>query len=167
MQIIAGKRYPTITERGIYGFFQEYRWLSNFEPSPLELQGKDADGLIYPTSEHAYMALKTEDMDVRRHIASLETPQQARDEGQLIKLRDDWLIYRPHAMLAAAYGKYHCNYHLFEKLVNTEMRYLEETNNWGDRYWGVVDGEGLNMLGKTNMHLRAHMQDFPNKGFFR
>lgn len=165
MQIIAGKRYPTVTDNGIYGFFQDYRFLSNFEPAPLELQGVHADGLLYPTSEHAYMALKTKDMDVRRFIAALPTPKDARNEGQLIELREDWSEFRPHAMLAAVHGKYHCNFHLFKRLVvETGHKYLEETNNWGDKYWGVVNGDGLNMLGKTHMHLRARMQDFPKDG---
>ena len=31
---------------------------------------------------------------------------------------------------------------------------IEEGNNWGDRFWGTVDGEGLNHLGKIIMRIR-------------
>ena len=40
---------------------------------------------------------------------------------------------------------------------------LEEGNNWGDKYWGTVEGEGKNMLGKLLMKVRAILS---NEGDF-
>lgn len=151
------KRYPTITPHGIYGFFQEYRFLSNFEHSYLRLEGSYADGICYPTAEHAYMALKSEDLAVRQAIADLATPREARDAGQLITLRPNWDAVKPLAMLATLRAKFRQNPVLAEELLRTNNRYLEETNNWGDVYWGVCEGEGLNMLGKTLMQVRAEL----------
>ena len=157
MKLINGKRVTTVTRHGLYGFFGEYAFLSNFEPSPLKLTGVIADGLTYATSEHAYMALKSRDILVRKGIAELTTPRMARDAGQLIGMREDWDSYKPHAMLAAVRAKFQQNPLLAQKLLTTGMLYLEETNNWGDTYWGVVAGAGLNMLGKTLMQVRAEL----------
>lgn len=153
MRIENGTRLPTVTKFGIYGFFGDYRFLSNFEAAPLVLD----DGIRYPTSEHAYMALKTLDLDLRREIAALPTPGKARRRGQEIQLRDDWLEFRPHAMLQALRAKFGQNLALQEKLLATAPLYLAEENNWGDRYWGVVNGEGLNMLGKTLVQVRTEL----------
>lgn len=161
MQFIDNIRHPTVTAYGIYGFFGKYRFLSNFHPAPLKLEGIHADGLTYPTSEHAYMALKTQDMGTRMRIAALRTPRAAREEGQLIELRKDWDVFRPVAMLAALRAKFRQNPELADLLLATGLLYLEETNNWGDRYWGVVDGEGLSMLGKTLMQVRKELQESP------
>ena len=61
----------------ITGFFGPYRWLSNFAPSPI-----DADGLTYPTAEHAYQAAKTLDPDERLGIARARTPAIAKRLGR-------------------------------------------------------------------------------------
>ena len=43
---------------------------------------------------------------------------------------------------------------LRSQLLATEDAYLEETNHWGDTYWGVCKGVGENMLGKILMMAR-------------
>ena len=158
MYIELGKRHPTVNTFGIFGFFDEYRFLSNFQDAPLLLQGQYADGIRYPTSEHAYMAQKTRDLVERQRIAALPRPSMAKDEGQLIVLRADWETYKQHAMLAAIRAKFRQNPELAQRLLATHLLYLEETNNWGDQYWGVVDGVGLNMLGKILMQVRMELQ---------
>lgn len=157
MQLIDGQRVSTLTPYGLYGFFGEYSFLSNFEPSPLKLQGAHADGLLYATSEHAYMAMKSHDLAVRHFISRLPTPRLARDAGQVIALREDWASFRTEAMLAAVRAKFTQNPHLAKRLLATGLLYLEETNNWGDRFWGVVEGQGQNMLGKILMQVRTEL----------
>lgn len=159
MQIKNNARYPTVTAHGIYGFFQEYRFLSNFEPSPLRLEVEYADGITYPTAEHAYMALKSLDMAVRQDIAQLSTPEQARKKGRIIALRAGWEELKPYAMLAILRAKFRQNPALALRLKDTQTLYLEETNNWGDVYWGIDKKIGLNMLGKTLMQVRAELID--------
>ncbi len=46
------------------------------------------------------------------------------------------------------------NTDLKQLLLGTGSRYLEETNDWGDKFWGVCDGEGLNNLGRILMAAR-------------
>ena len=36
--------------------------------------------------------------------------------------------------------------------------YLEEGNNWGDKVWGTVNGEGENNLGKILMRVRKELR---------
>ena len=51
--------------------------------------------------------------------------------------------------------KFIMNQSLKEMLLATENAYLEETNHWLDRYWGVdEDGVGENNLGKILMAVR-------------
>ena len=43
----------------------------------------------------------------------------------------------------------------FKKLLlATGDRYIEETNTWGDTFWGVCNGKGENNLGKIIMKIR-------------
>lgn len=145
-------RQPTVTEFGIYGFFGDYRFLSNFQAAPLVL-----DGIQYPTSEHAYMAEKVLDFDLRRRIAALPKAADAQRFGQTVPLRDGWDAYRPHAMLRVLRAKFAQNPELAQRLLATGQLYLEESNDWHDTYWGVCNGQGLSMLGKTLMQVRNEL----------
>jgi len=150
MQVVDGNRVPTITPTGIYGFFGPYRFLSNFHVSPVAL-----DGLIYPSSEHAYMAQKSHDPEVRRLMSQAPTPAAARRLGRTIALREDWDDARLPAMLHVLLCKFK-DPELQRLLLATGERYLEETNNWGDRFWGV-DGHGQNNLGQLLMLVRRQL----------
>ena len=57
-------------------------------------------------------------------------------------------------MSAVVFDKFYRNIDLRNKLMETGNRYLEETNHWKDRYWGVCDGKGENNLGKILMSVR-------------
>lgn len=153
-------RVARVTPFGIYGFFGDYRFLSNFQTAPLRLEGSWADGLVYPTSEHAYMALKTEDLAVRHQISQLETGAAAKRFGRTIVLREGWDgALRLEAMLAVLRAKFRQNPELATKLLATGLLYLEETNDWNDVFWGVCRGRGLNMLGKMLMQVRTELQE--------
>jgi len=148
MQLINGHKMPTVTATGIYGFFGEYRCFSNFHICNIDI----GDGIIYRSSEAAFMAQKTDNLDDRRHLASL-TPPAAKKYGQTVTLRPDWDYYRVVAMTKALTAKFTQHPDLATELLQTSGLYLEETNDWGDRFWGV-DGTGLNMLGHCLMLVR-------------
>ena len=71
-------KYPYIVwdDKQIKGFFgfgkDEYGFLSNFYPAPTEY-----DGVIYPTSEHAYMASKTNNPEEQAAILKVRTAAEA------------------------------------------------------------------------------------------
>ena len=148
MKIINGEKISTVTATGIYGFFGKYRFLSNFHVCNIDI----GDGIIYRSSEAAFMAQKTDNLDDRRHLASL-TPAAAKKFGRTVTLRSDWDHYRIIAMTKALTAKFTQHPELASELLKTMGLYLEETNDWHDQFWGV-DKTGLNMLGHCLMMIR-------------
>ena len=57
-------------------------------------------------------------------------------------------------MSSIVFEKFYRNKELRKKLLETGDRYLEETNWWGDDFWGGCNGEGRNELGKILMKVR-------------
>jgi predicted NAD-dependent protein-ADP-ribosyltransferase YbiA (DUF1768 family) len=68
-----------------------------------------------------------------------------------------WEIRKVSTMRAVVWAKFSQNPELATKLLATGSRYLEETNWWGDKIWGVYRGEGQNLLGKIIMEARARL----------
>ena len=50
---------------------------------------------------------------------------------------------------------------LRDKLLATGDTPLEEGNTWGDRTWGVYQGQGDNRLGKILMKVRDELRASP------
>lgn len=135
-------------------FKGEYRYLSNFWPCRVEL-----DGLQYDSVEHAYQAAKTTDPAERRLIRNAVTPAAAKKLGRhVIKLREDWTdevkLDVMHGLLLQKFAKEP----LRTLLLNTGEADLVEGNNWGDKFWGFSGGEGFNWLGILLMHVRARLR---------
>lgn len=149
MKIENGKRLPTITDEGIYGFFGDYRCFSNFHMCEIEWEG-----IKYPSSEHAYMAAKTLDQESRLKIASLTNPAAAKKFGRELELRENWDEIKFDIMFDILMYKFIHHKDIRKILLETGDLYLEETNNWGDVIWGVCNGKGTNELGKTLMRVR-------------
>ncbi len=129
MKIVAGKRLPTVTKTAIKGFFGEYRFLSNFHLCDVKV-----GGIVYPSSEHAYMALKTTDKKVRRQIRDLTSPVDAKKFGRTIELRPNWDSLRLVAMRKVVLAKFWQNKDLgltlmaqvcllFEAITSTPLRF--------------------------------------------
>ena len=133
----------------ITSFSGKYAFLSNFYPAKIKRWG-----LEFSTSEHLFVAMKTIDDDIRKHIATIETPGQVKRYGRTLELRKDWNKIKLNMMHICLTEKFKQNPHLIDLLLNTEQAELIEGNNWGDTYWGVCNGVGENNLGKTLMYLR-------------
>lgn len=150
-----------ISDSSIKGFFGDYRFLSNFHLCDIPVQEADGSVLVYPSTEHAYMAQKTKSMKVKQIFAMPSmTPAQARELGQEIKIRRNWDTFKWAEMFKVNLIKYKTNPELGEMLLATGDRVLEETNWWGDTYWGVCDGVGENNLGKILMMVRSNLRGF-------
>ena len=134
-------------------FQGEYRFLSNFWPATVVYEG-----ITYPTSEHAYQAAKTLDVEQRKRIAALQTPAEAKSAGRALKLRDDWESVKFTVMEDVVRFKFTHHDDLRAKLLATGDAYLEEGNNWGDEVWGVCNGKGENRLGKILMKIRSELK---------
>lgn len=138
----------------IDSFRGEYRFLSNFYPSVVPLDGHD-----YPTVEHAYQAAKFAPHDARRStIRVLATPGQTKRMcRRLGKPPDNWEETKVGVMLGLLYKKF-SEPHLASLLVGTGDALLVEGNTWGDTFWGAVDGKGKNMLGVLLHIVRYHLK---------
>ena len=144
--------------QGIYGFFGEFRFLSNFHLAKVEL-----DGMIFPSTEHAYQAAKILDLEAREVFQTLSTPREARQLGQRVQCRSDWDQVKYSVMYDLNCQKYASN-PLRQKLIDTGNLSLEETNTWGDNYWGVCDGVGQNNLGRILMAIREDLFALQKQG---
>lgn len=136
----------------IRGFFEDYRWLSNFHECEIH-----HNGLVFGSTEAAYQAAKTLDPEVRKLFQDMK-PSMAKKVGSNgVVLRPDWEDIKVQIMWEVNLDKYTRHEYLKEKLLATGTRRLEETNWWGDTYWGVCEGVGQNQLGRVLMEIRERI----------
>ena len=139
----------------IDSFFGPYRFLSNFEPCTVEY-----DGMTYTCSEAAYQAAKTTDVSLRIAFTTMNG-SKAKFAGQRLTLRPDWNEVKVNAMYEIVKDKFSRNHELKLKLLQTGDLQLVEGNYWGDKFWGVCNGEGENHLGKILMRVRKELSETP------
>jgi ribA/ribD-fused uncharacterized protein len=153
--LVTPVRQPAATRPAAIDSFQgEYRFLSNFWPAEVEFEG-----ITYPTAEHAYQAAKTLDAAERKRIAALATPADAKRAGRAVQpLRADWEMAKFDVMERCVRDKFTRHADLRQRLLATGDAELIEGNTWGDRIWGVYQGEGENRLGKILMNVRAELR---------
>lgn len=136
----------------ILEFSGDNRFLSNFFPAPLVWRGK-----LWPSSEHAYQAAKTLDVEVQERIRALPTAAATKRAGKTIVLRPDWEQVKVEIMLEIVLAKFTQNPELKALLLATGDAPLVEGNWWKDRFWGVCpvgSTNGRNELGKILMDIR-------------
>src|ERR1035437_8987159 len=130
------REYISHTEHEIKGFFSEYRFLSNFHECPVYFEG-----ILYPSSESAYMAAKSEDLFIRKKVSELK-PAEAKRFGRTIVLREGWDGMKYDIMSSVVFDKFYRNHDIRKLLLETGDKYIEETNHWKDSVWGVCNGVG-------------------------
>ena len=138
----------------IDNFDGEFAFLSNFFPSVIKYEG-----ITYPTVEHAFQAAKSFDPTDRLLIACAETPGKAKKMGRNVNLRADWDEVKYNVMFELVLQKFKYNPVLALKLLDTGDATLIEGNWWGDKIWGVCNGEGTNWLGQILMDVRKIIRE--------
>ncbi|MEZ5138600.1 MAG: NADAR family protein [Acidimicrobiales bacterium] len=136
----------------IAAFRNEHRFLSNFWPAPVLL-----DGDRYPSVEHAYQAAKSADPTVRRSLREVAEPGHAKRIGREIEIDGSWAERRLAVMADLLRQKFETP-ELRGRLRATGTRTLVEGNGWGDVFWGVCRGAGTNHLGNLLATVRAEAQ---------
>lgn len=144
------EKYFKVTDDKICGFFKEYRFLSNYHGCAVRY-----NDCLYTSTEAAFQAAKSINPDDHKRFQNLSAAE-SKIEGRKLTLREDWESVKEQVMLDITFEKYK-NLELKQLLLATDPKDLEETNHWGDTYWGVdyETGEGKNMLGKILMIVRA------------
>lgn len=138
-------------------FDGQYAFLSNFYDSPLPTNGGE---VIYPTVEHYFQAMKTENPRERERIRLAPTPGKAKRLGRNVNLRADWEEVKQSVMKYALIKKFNNNPELKSLLLETGDAELVEGNDWHDNYWGncscakCANIPGANHLGKLLMEIR-------------
>ena len=135
-------------------FCKEYKFLSNFFPSPIV-----EEGVNYPTVEHAYQAMKNLDNEYRVKVADCGYPGNAKKLGRKVLLRSNWEEIK-NSIMAGLIRRKFLDPDLRRKLLATVGHILVEGNWWHDQYWGNClcsrcrNIPGLNYLGKILMTIR-------------
>ena len=143
--------------KAIREFKHEYRFLSNFYGSSIEIHGK-----WYKTVEHAYQAAKTDNEDEREKIRLAKTPGKAKRLANKIELREDWESVKFKLMYLLVEKKFADN-DFKKRLLDTGDAFLEEGNRWHDNIWGncfcdkCKNINGQNFLGEILMQVRTKL----------
>lgn len=133
----------------------EYRWLSNFYPCVIEIDGSE-----FKSVEHAYMAAKSSDPIWKNFCLTEENPGIVKRMSKEIQLREDWSDVKVEVMRRCLQKKF-TQEPFRSMLLATGTEYIQEGNYWHDTFWGVditVDPpEGKNVLGTLIMEIRANL----------
>ena len=116
----------------ISSFRGKHAFLSNFYLSPITV-----GEITYPTVEHFYQAMKTENITLRKTIAESLTPAIAKRKGRHVLLRKGWEDAKNLYMMHGLILKFTIHPDLRNKLAMTAPQKLVEGNTWGDKYWGM------------------------------
>lgn len=138
--------------KDILEFQGENRWLSNFWPVFVEL-----DGVTFPSIENAYQAAKT--FPENREDFVWCTAGQSKRLGRKVPMRPEWDEIKIKVMSDLIKQKFKIGSPLAKKLIATGSVNIVEGNTWGDCFWGVCNGKGNNHLGKLLMEQRNFLQE--------
>lgn len=143
----------------ITSFDGKYSFLSNFYAAQTLY-----NGILYPTSEHAYQAAKAIEDSDKKKILMCATPDESKHLGRKIKIREDWDNIKDQVMYEIVKAKF-SNPFLAKKLINTGDKILCEGNYWHDNYWGACNCPNCkllprkNMLGQILMRVREELKN--------
>jgi N-glycosidase YbiA len=144
----------------ILGFFDEYRFLSNFWYFKVPIIEKfNGAEFRHKTVEHAFQSRKSNNLAVKIRLSRIPRPGDVKKEAKNIVTVKDWDSIKDEVMLELVRAKFFNNAYLADLLLSTGDRPLYEVNYWGDRYWGCDDKlNGENRLGKILMRVREELR---------
>lgn len=136
-----------------YKSIEPYGYLNNFHKSKFIIYD-----LEWSNVEAAYQSRKTLVQKEIDEIYNSASPREARNLGQLVKMRSDWDDIKCQVMKECVSAKFKQNLELAKRLLSTENEDIVEDSKI-DFYWGCgADGKGLNNLGKILMEVRSELK---------
>lgn len=144
-------------------FFHEYRFLTNYHLQEISYRGK-----LYPSTEHAYQAMKAIHEFDHETIRLTKSAGMSKKVAMKIQLRPDWEEVKEGIMREVVWIKFNSNDELKQKLLDTGDSYLIEGTVWHDGIWGICikkdcqkckDQPGKNLLGKILMETRQKLRE--------
>ena len=135
----------------IRGFRGDFFFLSNMYLSPvIFLHGQ------FRCAEAAYQSCKCKKLEDRVKFFHVDG-YRAKRLSKTVDLIEDWDNIRLSFMAYVVQHKFE-NPDMRKKMLLTGNRELIEENNWGDTFWGTVNGVGENHLGIILMNVRKKIQ---------
>lgn len=131
-------------------FRGKFYFLSNFYSSPVYYCGR--------TFRNAEAAFHSQKDPARAGEFTRLNPSEAKRLGRRVRLRCDWEEVKDGIMFEVVMAKFGGSQALADALLATGDEKLVEGNTWGDRYWGVCDGKGLNKLGGILERVRENLR---------
>lgn len=139
----------------------ENRWLSNFVPVPIQL-----NGLWYKSVEHAYMSAKFNDDEWKLYCQTEESPGKVKRKSyerlNSYVMVDNWDTLKLTVMEECLRKKFSLE-PFKSKLLETGNQNLQEGNWHKDVFWGVdlhdSPNIGENHLGRLQMKIRSELQN--------
>lgn len=139
-----------------------YRFLSNFWVAMVFY-----DDRAWPSSEHAFQAMKTLDKDQQEAIRVCKSPGAAKKFGRKVTIRGDWDEIKVGIMADIVREKFKQNPLLLRRLLGTGEQILIEGNTWHDQAWGDCNcnkriecqAQGQNHLGEILMKVREELRN--------
>lgn len=137
----------------IDNFGYPYKFLSNYYETRVKY-----DGITYQSSEAAFHAQKTLNLDDKLAFSKL-TPPESKFKAKSIEIRDDWDLIKDCIMYSVVYNKFKQRKDIKDKLISTGDAILICKNLYNDKYWGVSDkdNKGLNHLGLILEKVREEL----------
>lgn len=132
-------------------FKDKYRWLSNFTPCVIPLNGR-----LYHSVEHAYQSAKSHDDNWKSYCEDQRNPaRKVKTESRYITLIPNWDLIKV-AVMSELLKKKYSQIPFKGMLKDTGEELIQEGNTWNDTFWGVdlITGKGQNVLGKLIMYVR-------------
>lgn len=149
----------TMAERDAVGFYdREFYIFSNFAATSIVY-----DDVLFPTTEHAYQALKFRETnpDIFRMILEAPSPHEAKKLAASARRYQDpeWESKKLEVMEALLREKLKRHPYVAKKLLQSSGHTIYEDSPY-DSYWGIgADGSGANHLGKLWQKLRAELEN--------
>jgi ribA/ribD-fused uncharacterized protein len=131
---------------------------SNLYRRPVEFEG-----IIYPTSEHAYQAGKARKPEVRDWLMAAPSPSLLAMAAHGLlpwDIAPGWSRDRQDRMYRVVSAKFRQHADLAEILIGTggvEIIEAGTVDNEVNRRWGKVGGKGTNWMGLILMEVRAEL----------
>ena len=139
----------------IYFYNQWYDVLNNFSANAVEI-----DGVIYPTSEHAYHAAKCTNIKGKEEILAAKSPLLVKEisNKKYRKARHpNWDNIKLQVMESILRAKLDQHGEVRDALVKSGDEEIAE-NSPIDSFWGRgKNGNGENQLGKLWMKIRSEL----------
>jgi len=150
----------TFYKEPIEEFIGEYHFLSNSFPCKITLHG-----ITFPSSEHTFQASKSTNLNFRKKISNIQSPQKAKQFVESVIQKPDNLLQEL-MMYEILILKFTQNKNLKKKLLETLGSKLINGETHHDSFWGVCNCGSCpnqNLLGKLLMKVRYDLNKSQEK----